>query len=445
MRIFFIAFFLLSLYACDNDLTTIGDNLIPNDHYVEVTRFILDETSTIKLDSFPTSSMSTTSTFQLTMGRVEDDFTGITKATPYFQISPNGFASNVTWESNCMYDSLTLEIPYPRNLAGDTTSYQSFDLYQLKQYMVYNLDNPIFCNTDSLPWDKKLSSLTIYPQQESYTRKLYFRINDALGQDLFNKMRSRDPMFEDRNLFMDYFKGLAIVPNEKNSLLTSLDASQIKLQCHYHIGATEDLSFTLPMYSSGQNVSYAYTNIKYKAWENSPLNAVTFSDSIPFQKENRAIIEGMSGFMLKIKVPFIADASKYKTIIKAEIELRPKVDIWENIPEPQLLSVYVVRSNNYVKQVLMDNSANNIYGILSQNIMNPDSKKYTIDLTDFYIRQVEGVQPLDKEIYLLIGLPGYIYSPWDGYQIFAGDVYNKYQRAIFEELPIFSIYYSNYK
>ena len=149
--------------------------------------------------------------------------------------------------------------------------------------------------------------------------------------------------------------------------------------------------------------------------------------------------------MLKIKVPFIADASKYKTIIKAEIELRPKVDIWENIPEPQLLSVYVVRSNNYVKQVLMDNSSNNIYGILSQNIMNPDSKKYTIDLTDFYIRQVEGVQPLDKEIYLLIGLPGYIYSPWDGYQIFAGDVYNKYQRAIFEELPIFSIYYSNYK
>ncbi|MFR7810929.1 MAG: hypothetical protein ACLU4N_17615, partial [Butyricimonas faecihominis] len=143
--------------------------------------------------------------------------------------------------------------------------------------------------------------------------------------------------------------------------------------------------------------SYAYTNIKYKAWENSPLNAVTFSDSIPFQKENRAIIEGMSGFMLKIKVPFIADASKYKTIIKAEIELRPKVDIWENIPEPQLLSVYVVRSNNYVKQVLMDNSSNNIYGILSQNIMNPDSKKYTIDLTDFYIRQVEGVQPLDKE------------------------------------------------
>ena len=51
----------------------------------------------------------------------------------------------------------------------------------------------------------------------------------------------------------------------------------------------------------------------------------------------------------------------------------------------------------------------------------------------------------EKEIYLLIGLPGYIYSPWDGYQIFAGDVYNKYQRAIFEELPIFSIYYSNYK
>ena len=100
---------------------------------------------------------------------------------------------------------------------------------------------------------------------------------------------------------------------------------------------------------------------------------------------------------------------------------------------------------NYVKQVLTDNSSNTIYGILSQNVMDINSKKYTIDLTDFYIKQVEGVHPLDKEIYLLIGLPGYIYSPWDGYQIFTGDVYNKFRRVIFEELPVFSIYYSNYK
>ena len=442
MRIFFIAFFLLSLYACDNDLTTIGDNLIPNDHYVEVTRFILDETSTIKLDSFPTSSMSTTSTFQLTLGKIEDYITGITKAIPYFQVSPTGFASSVTWETNCVFDSLTLKIPNPQILAGDTTQYQTFDLYQLDKHMIYNIDNPIFCNIDSLPWYKKLATLTNYPQQESYTRELYFKINDTIGQNLFNRMRSRDPMFEDNYLFMDYLKGFAIVPQDNNSVLTSLSATDIQLRCYYHIGSKEGLYFSMPTFSSG---SYAYTNIKYEALESFPLKNATFLDSIPFQEGRMAVIEGMNGFMLKIKIPFIADVTKYKTIVKAEIELRPKTEVWENIPEPQLLSVYVVSRDNYVRQTLTDNSSNTIYGILSQNVMDVDSKKYTIDLTDFYIRQVEGVQPLDKDIYLLIGLPGYIYSPWSGYQIFAGDVYNKFQRVIFEELPVFSIYYSNYK
>ena len=203
--------------------------------------------------------------------------------------------------------------------------------------------------------------------------------------------------------------------------------------------------FSFPT-SSGS--SYAYTNIKYKHTESAKFKAIkdaTFRDSIPFQKENMAVIEGMNGFMLKMKVPSIIESIKYQTIVKAEIELKPNTDIWENIPEPQLLSVYVVSSDNYVKQVLSDYSNNTIYGILSQNILDRDSKKYTIDLTDFYMQQVEGLQPLDRDIYLLIGLPGYIYSPWNGYQIFAGDVYNKFQRVIFEELPVFSIYYSNYK
>ena len=267
MRIFFIAFFLLSLYACDNDLTTIGDNLIPNDHYVEVTRFILDETSTIKLDSFPTSSMSTTSTFQLTMGKIEDYFTGVTKAIPYFQVKPTGFTSSVTWETNCVFDSLTLKIPNPQTLAGDTTRYQTFDLYQLDEHMIYNIDNPIFCNIDSLPWYKKLATLTIYPQQESYTRELYFKINDTIGQNLFNRMRSRDPMFEEDYLFMDYLKGFAIVPQDDNSVLTSLSATDIQLRCYYHIGSKEGLYFSMPTFSSG---SYAYTNIKYEALESFP-------------------------------------------------------------------------------------------------------------------------------------------------------------------------------
>ena len=43
-------------------------------------------------------------------------------------------------------------------------------------------------------------------------------------------MRSRDPMFEDNYLFMDYLKGFAIVPQDNNSVLTSLSATDIQLR-----------------------------------------------------------------------------------------------------------------------------------------------------------------------------------------------------------------------
>lgn len=457
MRIFFIVSFLSLLYACDNDLTTIGDNLIPNEHYVEVKRFILDETSTIKLDSFPTSDMSTSTSsakYQFLIGKMIDDITGTVTPIPYFQVAATGFASNVNWATNCTYDSLTLTFPYSKTLAGDTIERQTYDLYQIEQngYPRYNIDNPIFTNLDSLQWrsNNPISTLTIFPQKEylteDYLKRTYFKLSDDIGKDLFDKMRSRDPMFENYLEFMKYFGGLAIVPRGENNLLMSLNPSDLELRCHYHIGAQENLYFKLPILSSNSgNIMYAFNNIKYTPTPEFDKENISFTKELPFEKNKQAIIESLSGFMVKLKIPFISDNVKYKTLVKAEIEFKPKTNTWENIPEPRYLSVFVIDENNYVKQVLSDYSQNTIYGILSQNTISVESKKYTIDITDFYAQKVEGVSPLDKDIYLLIGVPGYIYSPWSGYQIFTGDVSSTFQRVVIEELPILNLYYSHYK
>ena len=114
MRIIFLAAFLLALYSCNNDLNTIGDTLVPAEGYVDVETFDI-ETSTVQLDSFPTSLnvlSSILNSNQLIVGKMTDRVTGITSANPYFQIIGNGNSGIHNFDDNYVYDSLTLTFPF---------------------------------------------------------------------------------------------------------------------------------------------------------------------------------------------------------------------------------------------------------------------------------------------------------------------------------------------
>ena len=108
MRIIFLAAFLLALYSCNNDLNTIGDTLVPAEGYVDVETFDI-ETSTVQLDSFPTSLnvlSSILNSNQLIVGKMTDRVTGITSATPYFQIIGNGNSGIPNFDDEFYIDRL---------------------------------------------------------------------------------------------------------------------------------------------------------------------------------------------------------------------------------------------------------------------------------------------------------------------------------------------------
>lgn len=453
MRIFCIISILLLFYACDNDITTLGNNLISNENYIEVKRFVIDETSTIKLDSFPTSSIfsaSNTTGPTLVLGKIEDQVTGTVTAIPYFQVAPQG-VPNITIANNSIFDSVILNLPYTKILAGDTTSFQTFEVYQTKEYINFDRYNPILCDTDSLPLGKKLSTLVLYPQKDNIN-KAYFKLDYEFGKKIFDRIISRDHIFDPENYiqFMEDYNALALVPGRDNSNLMSINSSGLKLTFHYHIGSYETESFTWPLatplntYTPAMN-NYAFTNIRYKPKSN--FENVSFTNPMPFKEHNMAVVEGLTGLMTKLKVPFIANTTNDQTIVKAEIELRVNTDYLErNILEPRDLYVYVVTKDNYILYDASSSTTNPIVGRLSQNSADPNSRSYFIDITDFYISRVEGVQPINPEIYMLIGL-------WGGHvnlsgtpssQLFVGDVSNTYERVIFKEEPILSIYYSHY-
>ncbi len=456
MRIFFLISFLFALYSCNNDLNTIGDTMIPADGYVEITTYEIEESSTIRLDSFPTS-VNILSTYlnsnQLTLGKITDQTTGVTTATPYFQIAGNGFASNLNFNDNYTYDSLTLSLPYNNKthslLAGDTTQLQTFYLYRLKDYPRMDYDEPCIFNNFKLPYfdgeANKLATLQLRFEKEYLNNSIrYFKLKDDLGQELFDLMRAKDSMFIYPVDFMNYFKGFAIVPDEDNTALLPIDASALSLTCHYHLG---DATYTFSLPAVGGY--YAFSNIEHTPQPGSVLNGINWNKPVAFTEDNFAVIQGLDGYMLKLKLPYLPPLEDYKTILKVEIELKPRLVNYENIPEPtnqNPIQVFVLDKYSKLISALSDYAGNAVYGYLQSNPNYPDERKYVIDITDYYTNMVSSGVNLDPQLNLAIGLQG---TPRqvgvNEFNTMVGTNSTTFARLIIEELPVLKIYYAKYK
>lgn len=454
---------ILGIYACDNNIADIGQNLIYNETYVEVQRHSLHETYIVRLDSFPTSTLSS-----LTLGKIKDPVTGETTATPYFQLYRASWDPNLTSDANyAVFDSLTLNFTYTKTLAGDTTKIQKFSVYRLQDYPLIDIDNPYQYSNQSWPYspDSCLGSKSIYPQYDFVKRQMpYIKLDTefgkALGQELFERMKAQDPVFGgntggDYLFFLRYFKGLVIVPDKDNNLLASIRSDSLFLRCHYTIG-DKAYYFDMPALtnketstSAGGSV-YAFTHIEHSPNENLRINnqPLGFNDTLSFYKNNMGVIQGLSSYMLKIQLPYIKDVNAYRTIIKAEVELETVYVEDSEIPQAQTLGVYVMDTEGHIDYVLSDASGKEpIYGYLKQDETKPGRYSYIIDITDYYISMVESVgEPLHQSLQLLIGLPGTVFKNHiDKTQLINGDNSTTFNRAIFEKVPSLNLYYIEYK
>ena len=144
-------FCLILCWACNNDVTSIGQDLINDDSYVELVKFNIENSSTIKLDSFPTSTAKTGSElYNLIVGTIEDPITGFTATQPYFSLVPAG-GDPISIIHR--FDSITFNIKYNGQIWGDTNQIQTFYLHQLTELPVLDEQNDLLYNTTDTPYD----------------------------------------------------------------------------------------------------------------------------------------------------------------------------------------------------------------------------------------------------------------------------------------------------
>ena len=434
---------LFLIYACNNDLKTIGQDMVINGNYIEEMEIPVTSVATVRLDSFVTSKgrygLPENNITKLIVGKYQDEETppqgGITKAIPCFQITP---ASYPKIAANAVLDSTTFHIHYAGNMWGDTIferKEQLLRLYQLKKLPEFDYERGgYFYNNTPIKLDSCIGENRFIPTVTGINNS-YFRIDDTLAHDLFERIRYKqtDDIYEESNSseysflkFLEYFKGLAIVPDEDNTCLFSIKArsDSLYLQFNYRVNDTiRKLRF--PLAQLNMQFNLFETDRKGTPYESLEDDTCTVS----LNKAEQAITQGLTGYMVKLRLPVVPKSQVYSTIIKAQLEVN--VQYIEKLPLgfPPYIAVYTSDDLNRITGRLANNTDNPVNGLLQINQTNPNKSMFVFDMTEYYQRlsanpsKTEGQQ-------ILLSVPNMNLS---------------YDQLIVTETPVVRFYYANYK
>ena len=353
---------------------------------------------TIKRDSFPTSSPRL-----LLAGKTDDKFTSITVATSYFTLSPSS-PSGVEVGKGCVYDSLTFFARPSGMVWGDTTWQQKFHLYRLKELLP---QAPVFNNLTPSHESEPLGSVQF---EKRVARPLFrFRLDDALGQELFGMLAAGSSVVRDAAEFREYLKGLVLNPDPYNTCIYALDPSEggMGITLHWHEGAAarscsfvtggaEDASFM----NLTNNAAATPYDVLQQQTDALPFGDVKAGEEYP---DGQAVVCGISGYMVRMELPgTLPGYAEGRTPAKVEIRLharelqelnKPKPEdedqtIKSNLtyPLPAAVRLYETDGGNRVKDAVTDAEGRPVEAVLTD----AEAGIYTADITHYCLRHPGG-------------------------------------------------------
>ena len=433
-KIIYLIITLLITQSCANELKTIAEDFIGNGSSIELYEYRINNTSTIKIDSFATSTGSdAVSLSEIFVGRYMDPlYGGETVIKPTFVIAPS-YAPVI--EEDATLDSVTLQFRYTGNLWGDTIALreQELTLYETAALPTYyeGDENSIMYNNKPLPPFKRELAKTYFIPNKQGLDDAYFKIdkNDPYFRKLFDRMKYSDNLFNDLPWsFINEFKGLAITPGRNNDVIFGLRASVDSLyMCfHYHFGEMLESDFKIPL-SAPIFQYFNATNTPNRAFQ----SLKNQKDEVLFESASCALIQGLSGYMVKMVLPTPPPQDQYSTVVKAELEINPLIFYNSSITMPETISVYKSNANNEVLSPLTQGGVE-IKGKLEKDEQNLDASRYKIDLTDFYntlSNSPEIPEGSDQYTHIIISV---------------NSMAQTFDRIIIEETPILRLYYAHY-
>jgi hypothetical protein len=314
------------------------------------TRIITVDTVGVLLSSYVKDSFPTANNNFSLIGNYHDSYVGKTNASTFFQIGLPTLSEDATTllPKSAVYDSLVLYMRGSGYYYGDTTKPFDISVYELAQQPTPDENHKDHYNTSDVPVIS--TPLAVYSKtfRPSLKDSVVLRLPDAKGQDFYTKIQNKATQFTSQDLFLDYFKGIAIKPTSNTSAAVygfNLADSSIKVRLHYHL--------TLP-YKQDKVIEFILTRTA-----NQFNRIITDRTGTPLQRtsaEQReffatattpyAITQTGTGVYLKALFPTLRDVLKINEVVRlmdARLILKPvkgSYDYYGNrLPNPLFMQI----------------------------------------------------------------------------------------------------------
>jgi len=422
-----LGFILLSCSKEDNEFT-MGQDFIESQTAIIVIDTFSTEFSTVIVDSIPTSGTET-----VLIGSYEDEAFGRITCHSYFQV---GLPQYYSKDENDIYDSITLLLRYSGYNYGDTTQPFRIVVHQLLEDVEPDESGYLY-NTSSVSYSlNDIGSKTFIPRP-GIADSVEIRLNNNIGTDLFNKLLDNDEKVATEDNFLNYFKGIAIVPDGNiNSAIIGFNANEedLLMRIYSHrIGETlEVLHNDFPMVYSDRQ----FNHIQHD-FSNTLLNIVQRQKvAVPSSETgDKTYVQGGTALMTKIRFPSMQDILLFENgiIIKAELVVKPVKTSYSVFSLPEDLILRETDKINRLGDVLYDSYGTVATASFVLDELYNEETSYTFDITEFINNELSD-NYFDTDHGLLISLP-------------SGKLLESFERLILEAanpLPKLKLYYLTY-
>ena len=333
------------------------------------TRIITVDTVGVTLSSFVLDSFRTAGNSFALIGNYHDAFTGKTNASTFWQPGLPTLSEDASTllPKSAVYDSIVIYMRGNGYFYGDTTKPFAISVYELAQQPSPDEDRQDVWNTSDVPVKPTPLATVSKFLRPSLKDSIVFRLPDTMGQDFYTKIQSKANQFSSSNLFLEYFKGLAIKPtNTTSGAVYGFDMadSSIRMRLHYHL--------TLP-YKQDKTIEFTITR------STTQFNrVVTDRTGTPLQRHSTeereffasattpySFTQAGTGVYLKAKFPSLRDVLKIGDVVRlmdARLVLKPVKGTYNyygnKLPNPLFLAT--TDASNIAGSQLLDTTGQSV-------------------------------------------------------------------------------------
>jgi len=368
IHFFAISFFTLIIGAsCDKDMSVMLDNTATSNVGVAAVDSFTVHTSTVQLWDIPSSGSG-----KILVGKANLPEIGEITSTSYFRIGLPNFTNNIP--ETAEFDSLNLVLkPSAHSLTsffGDTTAVQKIYAHRMTEAMSAVTPQPRFPN-EELPFytvgtslytkqsfaynPTPIGTLSFRPHVQSLD-SVNMRLDQGIGQEFFDGLKRGDIQFTSNEQFIDYFKGLVLVPDEDNSAIVPFsDTLQVKVNYSF-VGADGHRQTAFKELNIVQRGTQ-HNNITYNR-TGTAFEELSIEKELPTSATGSlTYMQSGSGVVAKISFPSLKEFlfTENIAINKAQLVIETTSAIQNTLyPAPRGLQLFIADNHGVPRSALLN-------------------------------------------------------------------------------------------